>query len=256
MAFSASGINLQPSSFRVHNLGTFWKLLTIGGVTWCMKDVSSAVRAQVMPKWYNNMTTGQQYERTISNRLGTSFSMDETPTSVIFWHWDRPSTCNGESKFSHKRSFVLLSNTFFVNYQKYIFWYKWLVQTTHLQSSEPNSVRSSRKYYHSVSDEGDVRLLVTCKSTKMTNYHDHEYLTCSDLLHSFSRLPRASSSIPIHPATVNSWRLGSFMMAGKLSFVICNTRYVSILLLLLQHDMISWSVGTRHKAARETRVGY
>jgi hypothetical protein len=45
------------------------------------------------------------------------------------------------------------------------------------------------------------------------------------------------------------------MMAGKLSFVICNTRYVSILL-LLQHDTISGSVGTRHKAARENRVGY
>ena len=54
-------------------------------------------------------------------------------------------------------------------------------------------------------------------------------LTCSDLLHSLSRLPRASSSIPIHPTSVNTWRLGSFMMARKLCFVICkNAWYVSI----------------------------
>ena len=32
MAFSPSAMNLQPSSFRVRNLGSFWKLLTTEGV--------------------------------------------------------------------------------------------------------------------------------------------------------------------------------------------------------------------------------
>jgi hypothetical protein len=46
-------------------------------------------------------------------------------------------------------------------------------------------------------------------------------ITCNDLLQSFLTLQRASSSIPLHPTSVNTSRLGSFMMAGKESCVIC-----------------------------------
>jgi hypothetical protein len=48
------------------------------------------------------------------------------------------------------------------------------------------------------------------------------------LLHWFSRLTRASSSIPTHPTSDNTSRLGSFMMAGRQSLEICNAREASI----------------------------
>jgi hypothetical protein len=53
-------------------------------------------------------------------------------------------------------------------------------------------------------------------------------ITCTDLLQSFLTQPRASSSIPLHPTSVNTSRLGSFMMAAKESFVICKIQDMSV----------------------------
>ena len=120
--------------------------------------------------------------------------MDETPTSVTFWQWDISRTCVGANMQGQHAEFCASI--------KHMFYY---------------STTSQHDYFRS----GIYRVQNLIVSTWL--------LTCSDLLHSLSRLTRASSSIPIHPTSVNTWRLGSFMMARKLCFVICkNAWYVSI----------------------------